>query len=581
MADDEQNAGEVMYAEMENRLRAMILEVLQPTIQKASLLQSEVENVKGIVSQHTKNINEVQLTQVKAQEQVSMIDHFKEEMGKWDQQRRYHEARVTEDQTFLKQELDGFRYNLEQKESALHHLNRGVDRAVAELNRLQEMQDSLKGLCEERLDESSKRVNATRAELEVQISSLELKHHALTDQLWGEETGLAKVTGELHKTNQTVEKLQQDMLQVQTGKAESEQLERLQEDVGQLVREANSSMTSLKQTVGNVVNDVKEHFRTASQTIAAHNAAFISEVRSSYRDELAQAAALRGEVQDFMNRTTTSISDLDNRVAESTVQTESLVKEVRADMEELNRKRKRDKTSVDIEMKNLKKRLGDVFENSDAVLKGMENLWKVLTMILEGERVQNALELQDSLDRKRIALMGVKDDELSLNRSYGTTPQQPRPEVRQLRTSGTSASPRATTAPSGAKPKTGKQNQPIVKIDNRCLSCSGQAPLVMAAFKMACLQYQPSKVEYQEQAYDRQELLQHRHTLLSNAAYALRTGPAPEAAKEILDNTPLDKGKDLIAGKDALSKYAQVAGIPDQGPPRLPQLNRRDSVEDK
>lgn len=581
MADDEQNAGEVMYAEMENRLRAMILEVLQPTIQKASLLQSEVENVKGIVSQHTKNINEVQLTQVKAQEQVSMIDHFKEEMGKWDQQRRYHEARVTEDQTFLKQELDGFRYNLEQKESALHHLNRGVDRAVAELNRLQEMQDSLKGLCEERLDESSKRVNATRAELEVQISSLELKHHALTDQLWGEETGLAKVTGELHKTNKTVEKLQQDMLQVQTGKAESEQLERLQEDVGQLVREANSSMTSLKQTVGNVVNDVKEHFRTASQTIAAHNAAFISEVRSSYRDELAQAAALRGEVQDFMNRTTTSISDLDNRVAESTVQTESLVKEVRADMEELNRKRKRDKTSVDIEMKNLKKRLGDVFENSDAVLKGMENLWKVLTMILEGERVQNALELQDSLDRKRIALMGVKDDELSLNRSYGTTPQQPRPEVRQLRTSGTSASPRATTAPSGAKPKTGKQNQPIVKIDNRCLSCSGQAPLVMAAFKMACLQYQPSKVEYQEQAYDRQELLQHRHTLLSNAAYALRTGPAPEAAKEILDNTPLDKGKDLIAGKDALSKYAQVAGIPDQGPPRLPQLNRRDSVEDK
>merc|ERR1719265_1666829 len=184
------------------------------------------------------------------------------------------------------------------------------------------------------------------------------------------------------------------------------------------------------QTVGNVVNDVKEHFRTASQTIAAHNAAFISEVRSSYRDELAQAAALRGEVQDFMNRTTTSISDLDNRVAESTVQTESLVKEVRADMEELNRKRKRDKTSVDIECKGLKKRLGDVFENSDAVLKGMEHLWAVLSMILEGERVQNALELQDSVDRKRIALMGVKDDETSLVRTHQSTPQHPRPEVR-------------------------------------------------------------------------------------------------------------------------------------------------------
>jgi hypothetical protein len=479
---------------------------------------------------------------------------------------------VTEDQTFLKQELDGFRYNLEQKESALHHLNRGVDRAVAELNRLQEMQDSLKVLCDDRLDESSKRINSCRAELEVQISSLELKHHALTDQLWGEETGLAKVTGELNKTNVTVEKLQQEMVKVQKGKAESEQLERLQEDVGQLVREANSSMTSLKQTVGNVVNDVKEHFRTASQTIAAHNAAFISEVRSSYRDELAQAAALRGEVQDFMSRTQTGISDLDNRVAESTVQTESLVKEVRADMEELNRKRKRDKTSVDIECKGLKKRLGDVFENSDSVLRGMEHLWQVLSMILEGERVQNALELQDSVDRKRIALMGVKDDELSLSRGYGTDKQRPRPEARDK--AGAQATPRATTAPGGPKQKMGKQNQPIVSVDTRCLSCSGQAPLVMAAFKMACLQYTPSKVEYQAQAYDRQELLQHRQTLLRRAYDALRTGPAPEQAKEMLDIPPgeAEKRMSVGGGRDALSKYAAVAQS--EANVRLPTLRR-------
>lgn len=560
MDDDERAPDEVMYADIENRLRAFVLELLQPTIQKASLLQSELENVKGIVSQHTKNINEVQLTQVKAQEQVSMIDHFKEEMGKWDQQRRYHEAKVTEDQTFLKQELDGFRYNLEQKESALHHLNRGVDRAVAELNRLQEMQMSLQGNCDERLDEQSKRINTTKAELEVQICSLELKHHALTDQLWGEETGLAKVTGELHKTNVQVSKLQEQMEAVQKGKAESEQLERLQEDVGQLVREANSSMTSLKQTVGNVVNDVKEHFRTASQTIAAHNATFISEVRSSYREELSRAAALRGEVQEFMERTKKDIEGLSGSVGASTLQTESLVKELRLDMEQLNHKRKKDKTTVEIEMKGLKKRLGDVFENSDAVLKGMEHLWAVLSMLLEGERVQNALELQDAVDRKRIALMGVKDDETSLVRTCQTSPQRPRPEVR------------AKSAPGSTK-TTGKQqvaqNQPVVKVDTRCLSCSGQAPLVMAAFKMACLQYTPSKVDYHSQSYDRSELIQHRTTLLRKAYDAMVTGPAPEHAKDTLDQAPKTEAE---GGKDVLSKYAAVLG---PQIPKTPSAERR------
>jgi len=427
----------------------------------------------------------------------------------------------------------------------------------------------LKNLCDDRLDDSSKRINACRAELEVQIHSLELKHHALTDQLWGEETGLAKVTGELHKTNVQLVNLQEDMEKVQKGKAESAALDRVQEDVGQLVREANSSMTSLKQTVGNVVNDVKEHFRTASQTIAAHNAAFISEVRSSYRDELAQAAALRGEVQAFMTSTQTGISDLDNRVKESTVQAESLVKENRTDMEELNRKRKRDKTSVDIEMNHLKKRLGDANENSEAVLRGMEHLWQVLSMMLEGERVQNALELQDSVDRKRIALMGVKDDDLSLSRNYGSTPQRPRPEARGV------AQERAATAPGGAKPKKGKQNQPIVSVDTRCLSCSGQAPLVMSAFKMACLQYTPSKVDYQTQAYDRHDLLQHRQTLIRKAYDALRSGPAPEQAKNMLDLVP-GETKDKQAGKDALSGYAHVAHAEST---KLPTL-RRESLED-
>ena len=56
-----------------------------------------------------------------------------------------------------------------------------------------------------------------------------------------------------------------------------------------------SNVTSLKLTVGNVVSDVKEHFRTASNTIAAHNATMIAEIRGSYQEELDHSAKLRQE----------------------------------------------------------------------------------------------------------------------------------------------------------------------------------------------------------------------------------------------------------------------------------------------
>jgi len=41
----------------------------------------------------------------------------------------------------------------------------------------------------------------------------------------------------------------------------------------------------------------------------------------------------------------------------------------------------------------------------------------------------------------------------------------------------------------------GKGNDINVKVDKKCLSCSGQSSTVLSAFKLACLNYTSSKVE--------------------------------------------------------------------------------------
>merc|ERR1740138_1498033 len=145
-----------------------------------------------------------------------------------------------------------------------------------------------------------------------------------------------------------------------------------------------------------------------------------------------------------MGQTNQSIAGLDARVADAAQKASALAAEARSEVEELNRRRKRDKTSSDNELKALKKRLGGVFDNSDAVLKGIEHLYDVIHMILEGELIGSSLEMQDVIDKKKIALMGVKDDEAQMARTYQSEPQQPRPECR------------ATTAPGGARPRGGR-----------------------------------------------------------------------------------------------------------------------------
>ncbi|CAK0819172.1 unnamed protein product, partial [Prorocentrum cordatum] len=177
----------------------------------------------------------------------------------------------------MQQKLDAFQYGLEQKESALHHLQRSVDRTAAELNHVTEEAEIQREAVEARLDEITLKVGQARADAEVRVRALELQHHELTDELWGEETGLAKVTGELKKTNLAFASLQEAVALLQSSKAEAAALEVLRHEAASMVNDANLSVAAMRQSVGNVVNDVREHFRTASQTIAAHNATFITE----------------------------------------------------------------------------------------------------------------------------------------------------------------------------------------------------------------------------------------------------------------------------------------------------------------
>merc|ERR1719160_208978 len=138
---DERAQLEVVLAQMETRLRGMISDLMQPTIAKTSNVMADLDQMKGIVSQHTRGLQEVQLGQLKVTEQVATIATFREDMTKWDTQRRTHESHVEESLQGMQTNIEAFRYSLEQKESVLHHLHRNLERSAMELNRIGEAQE--------------------------------------------------------------------------------------------------------------------------------------------------------------------------------------------------------------------------------------------------------------------------------------------------------------------------------------------------------------------------------------------------------------------------------------------------------
>ena len=65
------------------------------------------------------------------------------------------------------------------------------------------------------------------------------------------------------------------------------------------------------------------------------------------------------------------------------------------------------------------------------------------------------------------------------------------------------------------KPKA--THEPTLQLDEECQTCSftKSRPIVKEAFKMACLNYKPSRVPFRGGEYDRKSLLEFRETILS------------------------------------------------------------------
>ena len=49
--------------------------------------------------------------------------------------------------------------------------------------------------------------------------------------------------------------------------------------------------------------------------------------------------------------------------------------------------------------------------------------------------------------------------------------------------------------------------KPIITIDRNCLSCSTQQKVILNAFKVACLQYTPTKIMFENELYEREYLI--------------------------------------------------------------------------
>eukprot|EP00746_Dinoflagellata_sp_MGD_P167804 gnl/MRDRNA2_/MRDRNA2_98725_c0_seq1.p1 gnl/MRDRNA2_/MRDRNA2_98725_c0~~gnl/MRDRNA2_/MRDRNA2_98725_c0_seq1.p1 ORF type:complete len:601 (+),score=156.07 gnl/MRDRNA2_/MRDRNA2_98725_c0_seq1:117-1919(+) len=512
---------ELEIAEMETRLRQMVLELLKPTIHKTSRLTFELETLSEKVGQHGAQLEEMLELQQKVSQQMEMIDIFRDEMAKRGADMRAFEAKCIEEQQVVRRELENFRHSFEQKKSVLAQLTRNVDRAMSEVTMLQEELDKASKDLSDRLDGQTKTQTEENQRVHIRIDQLEKAHYQLHDELWGEDTGLKKIEKDLGATNRSVRNILEEIEGLKKHKDILDALASRQDNCEESLKSTQDICERLRQAVERVADETKDQLRDASNLMAAHSASLLKEVRGSFKEELGHSQRLRTDVMTFMRDTQAAIVELRRNLETTSSQTEAVAKEVRIDLEEVNSKRKIDKLSLEAELKAFRQRIGGAFEHSEALLRGLEHIAGVVSVALQSERISAALDFQDFTDRKKESLVICRNDNKSTDELFSQT----------------------------TKDQSGRKGSKFQGMQ-----------LEVDLTQLTKCEYNPGTIGYQGNVYDRQDIMMIREQLIHKAQEALQTGP-----KQLdfnTQNTALDAETSQLNLLDDLSKSTKWGNRP-------------------
>lgn len=138
---------------------------------------------------------------------------------------------------------------------------------------------------------------------------------------------------------------------------------------------------------------------------------------------------------------------------------------------------------------------------------------KLLISLVETAYLESLLQYQDEFDRHSMSLFGINERKKPSNEEKVKSDLK---DLVQTDTQGTQFSSGENGPKEAKRKKLSLFEQPHLKIDEECLSCSldKYRPTIKEAFKMACVEYKPSGVPFRGNNYLRKSMIEIKDNLL-------------------------------------------------------------------
>lgn len=220
----------------------------------------------------------------------------------------------------------------------------------------------------------------------------------------------------------------------------------------------------------------------------------LDDFKSEHASELANIhkiiKTIKSEIEVILNSMKKKQDEFIEAYQRQAKEMELLLSESVHECSMVTNQRKRDLTDMNTSLAEITGRFDRFTAHYEKHEEHSEELLKKLNSIVEICKIFQALQQQDECDRESIALMGYKETKV---------------------------------------PSKGNLKKPVISVDKSCLSCTGQNPTILSAFKMACLTYMPSQVMFSSQEFSRKELIDIQRRMIEGIEAVPKTNVLTQA----------------------------------------------------
>eukprot|EP00440_Ansanella_granifera_P002747 gb/GFBE01002998.1/.p1 GENE.gb/GFBE01002998.1/~~gb/GFBE01002998.1/.p1 ORF type:complete len:592 (+),score=165.49 gb/GFBE01002998.1/:1-1776(+) len=416
-ADTDKMEDEVKQAELEVKLRDMVLEVVAPTVERAVRLQNHCDHLSSrLESQH--QIMTLMAKDTKtAMEKLDLVGELKKQLDSFWGSQRALEVKLAAHTKEVVSKVEKSDTTTSALVSQTERLNKQIIRTQEDTDFLRMDIMKIQSNVDLSLKKNKDYLDSELKRMEFNINQVKELQTAFAEEIWGPEDANEYSAPSLRRFDVQTRKMDKQIKEVLTELKELRMLDEqmrkvtnIQGEHGQQLEQLDSQLTDLSQLVGKNHQESKADLKKTANLMAAYSANLMHDVRGSFSNEVKELTGLHQDVQKFLKETEESLQNLTQSLAASGRHLEASMREVRLDIEGVDAKRKRDKLGLEDTIASLHKQVGTSVEAVENIASGLEHISSVVGMGLQGQRMVISLGVQDFVDRKDTMYVGYKKD---------------------------------------------------------------------------------------------------------------------------------------------------------------------------